>query len=177
MATSNRGFIRMRALIERISVSKSTIWAWVHQGKFPAPVKLSDRVTAWRAADIARGNLKRVGRATPPRKGLAVPNMSRKRRVRGRGVDATGRNIGTDRHLRLPHFLLQSQAWVSLQPNERALFVEVAQRYNGQNNGQIGLGVREAGKALQIRPQTAGLAFDVLLERGFLHIGRTAPST
>jgi len=34
-------------LTKRIPVSKSTIWLWTHQGKFPAPVKLSERVTAW----------------------------------------------------------------------------------------------------------------------------------
>lgn len=35
-----------------IPVSPVTIWRWVSAGKFPAPVKLSDNVTAWRAEDI-----------------------------------------------------------------------------------------------------------------------------
>jgi hypothetical protein len=52
------------------------------------------------------------------------------------------------------------------------LFIEVAQRYNGHNNGEIGLGVREAGARLHIRPQTAGLAFSMLIERGFLKVAR-----
>lgn len=30
-----------------IPVAKSTLWAWVKAGKFPAPVKLGPRVTAW----------------------------------------------------------------------------------------------------------------------------------
>lgn len=35
-----------------IPIAKSTIWLWVKQGKFPAPVKLGPRVTAWKIADI-----------------------------------------------------------------------------------------------------------------------------
>ncbi len=33
-------------------VGKSSIWAWVKAGWFPAPVKLGPRTTAWRAEDI-----------------------------------------------------------------------------------------------------------------------------
>jgi len=33
-------------------VSRSTWWLWVKQGKAPRPVKLSERVTAWRVEDI-----------------------------------------------------------------------------------------------------------------------------
>jgi len=48
------GFIRMRALTQRIPVAKSTIWNWVQQGKFPRPVKLSESVTAWPVAEVAQ---------------------------------------------------------------------------------------------------------------------------
>jgi len=90
------------------------------------------------------------------------------------GRKRAGRRRGDrpDRYLALPHYMLNSRAWKSLTAIERALFVEVAQRYNGQNNGEIGLGVREAGEALHIRPQTAGRAFQVLVAKGFLRIGR-----
>lgn len=33
-------------------VSKSTWWAGVRTGRYPQPVKLGQRITAWRAADI-----------------------------------------------------------------------------------------------------------------------------
>ena len=36
----------------RIGVSKSTIWAWVAQGRFPQPVRLGRRVTVWLEEDI-----------------------------------------------------------------------------------------------------------------------------
>ncbi len=35
-----------------IPVSKSTWWAGVKTGRFPKPVKLGPRITAWRVEDI-----------------------------------------------------------------------------------------------------------------------------
>lgn len=37
-----------------IPVSKSTWWAGVASGRYPKPVKLGPRISAWRAADIAK---------------------------------------------------------------------------------------------------------------------------
>ena len=42
-----QGFVRLPDILKRIPVGKSTIWKWVQEGRFPAPVKLSDGVTAW----------------------------------------------------------------------------------------------------------------------------------
>ncbi|TAN01978.1 MAG: AlpA family phage regulatory protein [Rhodanobacteraceae bacterium] len=33
-------------------VSKSTWWAGVRTGRFPKPVKLGERITAWRVEDV-----------------------------------------------------------------------------------------------------------------------------
>lgn len=90
------------------------------------------------------------------------------KRSKGRRVDPTGRSTKPGRFLQLTHFMLGTAAWRNLDPIARALFVEVAQRWTGFNNGQIGLGVRDAGAALHIKPQTAGKAFAVLVDRGFL---------
>ncbi len=35
-----------------VPFSSATLWRKVQAGEFPAPVKLSERVTAWRAADV-----------------------------------------------------------------------------------------------------------------------------
>jgi prophage regulatory protein len=35
-----------------VPVSPATLWRWVKAGKFPAPVRLSDRVTAWEASKV-----------------------------------------------------------------------------------------------------------------------------
>jgi prophage regulatory protein len=49
------GFLRLKQIIGPkgpIPVSKSTWWQGVKDGRFPRPVKLSTRITAWRAEDI-----------------------------------------------------------------------------------------------------------------------------
>ncbi|WP_283147607.1 helix-turn-helix transcriptional regulator [Silvimonas soli] len=47
------GYVRQAQLIPAIlPFSASSLWRMVRGGKFPAPVKLSERVTAWRAEDV-----------------------------------------------------------------------------------------------------------------------------
>ena len=36
----------------RTGLSRSTIYDWMGQGKFPQPVKLGERLVAWRESDI-----------------------------------------------------------------------------------------------------------------------------
>ncbi|MBV7539470.1 AlpA family transcriptional regulator [Acidovorax sp. sic0104] len=45
--------LRLNAVLARFPVSRSTWYAGVKTGRYPAPVKLGLRATAWRAADIA----------------------------------------------------------------------------------------------------------------------------
>ncbi len=42
-----------------VPISASTLWQWVRDGKFPKPVKLGERVTAWRVEDV-RAYLEKV---------------------------------------------------------------------------------------------------------------------
>lgn len=46
------GFLRQKQVLALVPISKSTLWRRVGAGTFPAPVKLSPRVTAWRAEDV-----------------------------------------------------------------------------------------------------------------------------
>ncbi len=48
------GFLRQPQVLRSIPVSRSTLWRWVKAGTFPAPVKLSVHVSAWRVADVRR---------------------------------------------------------------------------------------------------------------------------
>jgi len=47
------GFLRLHQILTIIPVSKSTWWAGVKTGRFPRPVKLGPRTTAWTMEDIA----------------------------------------------------------------------------------------------------------------------------
>lgn len=46
------GFIRLPAVLQHIPVGKSTWWAGVKSGRYPKPIKLGERITAWRVEDI-----------------------------------------------------------------------------------------------------------------------------
>jgi prophage regulatory protein len=47
------GYVRQSQLIPRIlPISAATLWRLVRCGAFPAPLKLSHRVTAWRVEDV-----------------------------------------------------------------------------------------------------------------------------
>lgn len=46
------GLLRLPQVLALVPVSRSLWWRGVKDGRFPKPVKLSTRVTAWRAADI-----------------------------------------------------------------------------------------------------------------------------
>lgn len=47
-------FVRPQELAEMIGVCRHTIYQWVRTGKFPEPVKLGPRASAWRVEDIER---------------------------------------------------------------------------------------------------------------------------
>ncbi|TCS72689.1 AlpA family transcriptional regulator [Sulfuritortus calidifontis] len=47
------GYVRQADLIPAVvPFSGATLWRKVKAGTFPAPVKLSERVTAWRVEDV-----------------------------------------------------------------------------------------------------------------------------
>ncbi len=46
------GFVRLPTVLHHVPVGKSTWWEGVKSGRFPKPVKLGPRITAWRVEDI-----------------------------------------------------------------------------------------------------------------------------
>jgi predicted DNA-binding transcriptional regulator AlpA len=47
------GFLRLPQVLDIIPVSRSSWWRGCKTGRYPKPVKLGPRTTAWRAEDIA----------------------------------------------------------------------------------------------------------------------------
>ncbi|MDR1424179.1 MAG: AlpA family phage regulatory protein [Azoarcus sp.] len=45
-------FIRERSLLKLVPISHATLWRRVKEKTFPAPIKLSERVTVWRLEEI-----------------------------------------------------------------------------------------------------------------------------
>ncbi|MBQ15456.1 MAG: hypothetical protein CMQ17_13785 [Gammaproteobacteria bacterium] len=46
--------LRLPQVLKRYPVSKSTWWSGIKTGKFPKPVKIGGRCSAWRSSDIDR---------------------------------------------------------------------------------------------------------------------------
>ena len=44
--------LRLPQVAERLGVSKSTVWLYARNGTLPKPLKLSPRVTVWKASDV-----------------------------------------------------------------------------------------------------------------------------
>ena len=49
----DNALMRLPQILELIPISRSAWWAGCKSGKYPKPVKLGPRRTAWRAEDIA----------------------------------------------------------------------------------------------------------------------------
>lgn len=46
--------IRLRQVMARTGMSRSTMYAYIKEGRFPPPIAISDRCVAWVEADIDR---------------------------------------------------------------------------------------------------------------------------
>jgi biotin operon repressor len=70
----------------------------------------------------------------------------------------------------LRHYMLNSAAWRDLNAVSRCLYVELARRFMGQNNGKIPYSVREGAKELGISKATVSRSFRQLIDHGFIVI-------
>ena len=69
---------------------------------------------------------------------------------------------------KLDEWLMSSQAWSSLKPAPRALYIELKRLYNGSNNGRLFLSQRDASQRLNINRSTVSRYFKELIDKGFL---------
>jgi len=51
-ALTDEGYLRIAQVLAVFPVSRSLWWEGVADGRFPKPVKLEGRITAWRVRDI-----------------------------------------------------------------------------------------------------------------------------
>lgn len=48
------GFVRLPQILAFLAISKSCFYKGIREGRFPAPVKLTPRTSAWRAVEIRK---------------------------------------------------------------------------------------------------------------------------
>jgi DNA-binding transcriptional regulator YhcF (GntR family) len=75
---------------------------------------------------------------------------------------------GKSKFIMIDGYIMRSAAWKALTANERASYLEVKWRYDGLNNGRIGLGCRELAEAIGVSKDTAKRSLDNLQAKGFI---------
>lgn len=102
--------------------------------------------------------------------------MARGRNRANKRANPTGRSEGaTARFASLPHAILLSEAYRSLDPVARALLTDLVMIENGRNNGSLWLSVGDATDRLGLsddRPAMRG--FDDLVDRGLIQMTKDA---
>jgi len=44
--------LRVSTLAPRLGISKNTIWRLVREGRFPKPIKITEKISVWKADDV-----------------------------------------------------------------------------------------------------------------------------
>lgn len=73
-----------------------------------------------------------------------------------------------ERFIRVTYKLYDSSAFQALHPVPRALYLDMARKHNGYNNGSIAYSVRDACERLHIGDMTACRAFRALQQLGLI---------
>jgi hypothetical protein len=89
-----------------------------------------------------------------------------------RSSEVVGFQCKPGTYVRLRHAFLRSPAWQSLPALARAIYVDIAARYNGRNNGAIPYSARDGAQALRVAKGTAHRALRLLEAAGLIRCSR-----
>lgn len=66
-------------------------------------------------------------------------------------------------------YVMKSAAWAALTANDKAVYLALKWKYDGTNNGRLGMGCREAADAIGSASKDTGKrSLDCLQEKGFI---------
>lgn len=88
------GFLRQPQVLAFVPISKSSLWRRVAAGTFPTPVKLSTKVTAWRAEDVRRWIADQGTNCMPAREAASQATQPRPAKDMRRDSPPIGNEIG-----------------------------------------------------------------------------------
>ena len=87
-----------------------------------------------------------------------------------RGKDRKGRSRSGAPFICLRHYVYDTPAYRSLTPADRCVYLAILRRYNGTNNGRIGLSVRAAAEEAGIHKDSVGACIRRLIDRGLVEL-------
>lgn len=88
-------------------------------------------------------------------------------RKRFNNTDRRGRRK-VESFVQLKRFMLNHPSWRALSPKARCVYIELRNRFRGDNNGEIFLSHREAAEVAHASKSTAGRLFKELIEHGYI---------
>lgn len=83
-------------------------------------------------------------------------------------MSSSRKRKGKAKFIMIEGYLKKTAAWKALTPVERAAYLEVKWRFDGFNNGRVGLGCRELADELNMGRDTANRALEGLVDKGFI---------
>lgn len=78
-----------------------------------------------------------------------------------------GRSNNT-RYVKIDHYIMKSKAWQALTPRDIMIWLILCYKYNGVNNGRIGLSIRDAASRGKMSQNSAGKSINKLISLGFI---------
>jgi len=101
--------------------------------------------------------------------------VARSKGRNGNRANITGRSESTDRFARLPHSILKSEAYRSLDTVARCLLTELVMIETGRNNGSLWLSIKDATDRIGLSDARPAMrAFEDLQDRGFVKMTKEA---
>ena len=83
-------------------------------------------------------------------------------------------NNKTDQFIKIRLDIFESNAFRSLSSSDRAAYLEFRRRFNGNNNGEISISVREISERCDISKTTASRSLKKLIEAGLVRVTQDA---
>jgi prophage regulatory protein len=71
-------FIRTQQVLEMIGVGRTTLWEMVRDGRFPPPVRITERISGYQLEDVEQWMRLRADGLSWPRSGTAAPSWGRR---------------------------------------------------------------------------------------------------
>lgn len=73
-------------------------------------------------------------------------------------------------YLMLDHATMRTDAWRSLTPQSKAVFLELCLQHTGRNNGQLFIATRDGAKNCNIGKDTVTASLKMLVDRNFIRL-------
>ncbi|HEY1208584.1 MAG TPA: AlpA family transcriptional regulator [Terracidiphilus sp.] len=69
----SRRILRLPNVLDRTGLSRSTVYQWVSEGRFPKPVSLGARAVGWVESDVEEWISRQIESSRPLRHGVSAP--------------------------------------------------------------------------------------------------------